>query len=239
MCGRYTHLFTWKELHTLMRLLSPEIPIAARYNVAPTQSAPVIVRDRTFSGAALTFMRWGLIPHWAKDESIASSLINARSETIDTKPAFRDAFRHHRCLVPISGFYEWQSVPGQKHKQPQYITPTDEQPWLLAGVCSSWHPPGSEELKTFSILTTAANSLMSKFHDRMPVILEPDQARTWIGTEDAPVPEPETLKSLLRPYPSELMLSRPVSRAVNSPKLDEPRCIETVEPPSGLFGPDF
>src|SRR5579862_4970302 len=132
MCGRYTHLYKWKQLHRLMSLLSPEVQPPMRYNVAPTQSAPVIVRDDDTGGAVLRTMQWGLIPSWAKEKAIGNSLINARAETIDTKPAFRDAFKRRRCVVPISGFYEWRAIEGQKGKQPLYITPTDEEPWFLA-----------------------------------------------------------------------------------------------------------
>lgn len=222
MCGRFTHLFTWRQLYELLALHGIECEIPARYNVAPTQCAPVVVPDD--SGlATLKQMQWGLIPSWADDPKIGSSLVNARGETVASKPAFRSAFKHRRCIVPISGFYEWKPIAGSKIKQPLYITPTDQGDiWLLAGLWEVWQSPDHAPLETFTILTTAANEAMAKIHDRMPVILEPDHARQWMSQAANVSASPS---QLITQYPSERMLFTPVSRLVNSPRNESPECI--------------
>jgi len=223
-----------------MGLLSPEVQLPMRYNLAPTQSAPVIIRGDDAGGAVLRTMRWGLVPSWAKEEAIGNSLINARAETIDTRPAFRNAFKKRRCIVPISGFYEWQAIEGQKAKQPIYMTPTGVDPWLLAGLWESWASPAGQLIDSYTIITTSANEMVSKVHDRMPVILGPAEARQWIGTDPSKAnPSADQLRALLDPYPADLMLSQLVSRAVNSPKRDGPECIQRADLQGfgGLFGP--
>lgn len=229
MCGRFTHLFTWKQLHRLMSLVSPEIELSQRFNVAPTQNAPVITSDQSLGGPALRLMRWGLVPSWAKDLAIGNSLINARAEGVDSKPSFRAAFKKRRCLVPISGFYEWQKVEGSKTKQPFYITPNaSDDPWLLAGLWESWHDPAlakdAPPLETFTIITTDANQAMAPIHNRMPVILTLPDARHWINP-DTPA---QDLSPLLRPCPPQAMTFRKISTLVNSPRHDTPQCIQEV-----------
>ncbi len=231
MCGRFTHLFTWRQLYELLALHGIECEIPARYNVAPTQCAPVVVPDD--SGlATLKQMQWGLIPSWADDPKIGSSLVNARGETVVSKPAFRSAFKHRRCIVPISGFYEWKPIAGSKIKQPLYITPTDQGDiWLLAGLWEVWQSPDHAPLETFTILTTAANEAMAKIHDRMPVILEPSAAQVWLHhTPAAAGTDDPTLNLSITQYPAERMLFTPVSRQVNSPRNDSPECIHPVAP---------
>jgi putative SOS response-associated peptidase YedK len=122
MCGRYTHLYTWRQLHRLMTLTTPPLEFEARYNVAPTQAAPVVRQDQGGVRSA-AMLQWGLVPSWAKDASICNSLINARAETVAEKPAFRAAFKSRRCIVPVSGFYEWKGAKGSKGRQPYYIVP--------------------------------------------------------------------------------------------------------------------
>jgi putative SOS response-associated peptidase YedK len=230
MCGRFTHLFTWRQLYELLALHGIECAIPSRYNVAPTQSAPVVTSDDENGFNILQQLQWGLVPSWADDPKIGSSLINARGETVATKPAFRSAFKHRRCIVPISGFYEWKPIPGSKIKQPLYITPTDQGDiWLLAGVWERWKGPDGVPLQTFTILTTAANEAMAKIHDRMPVILDPADAQVWLhhptaaaGTDDP------TLNLSITQYPAERMLFTPVSRQVNSPRNDGPECVQPV-----------
>ena len=226
MCGRYTHLYTWKQLHRLLGLTSCEVELRPSYNVAPTQSAPVIVNGDSAGGASLRFMRWGLVPSWAKDIAIGNSLINARAEGIDTKPAFRAAFKKSRCIVPISGFYEWQKVEGQKAKQPFYIQPTDGEPWLLAGLWESWRPAEGPPLESFVIITTRANAMVARIHDRMPVILGAPDARRWMAPTGAGGAD---LLSLLSPYPDEGMKAYPVSVAVNRPGIDSPALVQPLE----------
>ena len=207
MCGRYTHQYTWREIHDFLdfrwdaALEDPE----PSFNVAPTQTAPVMRHD----GAAM--LRWGLVPSWAKDEKIGARCINARAETLQEKPAFRAAFQQRRCIVPASGFYEWAKVDSGK--VPNYVYARDGTPLLLAGL---WEARG--DLETFAIVTCAANPFMRRLHDRMPVILSPESALHWL---DQPVPE------LLVPSSLDLA-SHEVSRSVNSPRNNDASLIEAV-----------
>jgi putative SOS response-associated peptidase YedK len=219
MCGRYTHLLTWAQLHRLLRLTSAPIEIAARYNIAPTQLAPV-VREAAVGARSLEMMRWGLVPSWANDLSIGSGMINARGETLATKPAFRGAFKRRRCIVPASGFYEWKKTEGSKSKQPFYITASDGGPLLLGGLWESWASPEGEWVLSYTIVTTGPNEVMATLHDRMPLILDGDDIDRWLD------PRVEDAAGLVRSFPSELMLPVPVSTVVNSPKNDVPECIQ-------------
>lgn len=237
MCGRYTHLFTWKQLHRLMGLTTPvELPF--RYNVAPTQSAPVMLSG---GGARrLEFFRWGLVPFWAKDPAIGNRTINARSETVATSPSFRAAFKRRRCLVPASGFYEWQKVEGEGHKQPWYITPASEEIFAFAGLWEHWSGKdehAGEDLHTFTILTTTANRAMAPIHDRMPVILSAGQFDTWL---DPAVEDGVVLSPMLAPCAPERLKFARVGTWVNSPRHEDAKCIEPAESGAGeggLFGP--
>lgn len=227
MCGRYTHLFLWRELHRLMTLVSPPWEFPRRYNVAPTQDAPVI-RAAEGSGRRVDPLRWGLIPSWASDVSIGSRLINARAETIAEKPAFRSAFKARRCLVPVSGFYEWKTIPGEKRKQPHYIRPSgDDDLFFFAGLWERWSPKdgAAEPIESFTIITTQPNELMATLHNRMPVILDSPERDVWLAGDTSP----ESLMALLRPYPAELMMALPVSLAVNNPRHDAADCIQPTE----------
>jgi putative SOS response-associated peptidase YedK len=168
-------------------------------------------------------LRWGLIPSWAKDSSIGSKLINARSETVAEKPSFRSAFKHRRCLVVADGFYEWQKQQGTK--QPFYFRLRDEQPFGFAGLWEKWSSPTQEEIISCTILTTTANELLQSIHDRMPVILDPKDYDLWLDPE---VQTPQPLQSLLSPYPAAAMTGYPVSKLVNSPKHNSPECIMPV-----------
>lgn len=231
MCGRYSHRYTWKQLQRLLNLMFEEFEIPVRHNVAPSQTAP-IVRDVGKGGRRLDLMRWGLIPSWAKDESFRSKAINARAETVATAAAFRDSFKCRRCLVPVSGFYEWKKLDESgKRKQPYYITSSDGEPMMLAGLWSSWKRPDAKALETFTIITTTPNELMAKLHDRMPVILGESDWDAWLdphlgeGTAD-PGGAMGAVESLLRPYAPELMMAWPVSMKVNSPKNDGQELIQ-------------
>ena len=181
-------------------------------------------------------MRWGLIPTWAKDAKIAHTLINARSETIAEKPSFRTAFKKRRCLVLADGYYEWPKATSGKttaKKQPFYITMQDERPFALAGLWEYWPGPKDVErptpVETCTIITTETNDLTRDLHDRMPVILRPDDYELWLDPE---LQEREPLLPLLTPFPSDEMKMAPVSTRVNSVKNDDPDCIE---PERGLF----
>jgi len=239
MCGRYTHLFTWAELHRLMSLgnLTPEeqaqidAQLRKRYNVAPQQNAPVIIN--TGAARALAFFRWGLIPFWSKDASIANRTINARSETVASSPAFREAFKRQRCLVPVSGFYEWQPLEGSSRKQPWYIHAPDNSILFFAGIYDEWTPPEESKparpgapLRTFSILTTGANAFMRTLHTRMPVLLKKPQQDQWLDASATA----QDLAPLLLPSDPALLTAHRVSTKVNSVRFDDPACIEPAEP---------
>jgi putative SOS response-associated peptidase YedK len=226
MCGRFTHLYKWRQLHRLLALLTPEDQIPIRYNVAPSQTAPVVVHDPALGGHALRMMRWGLVPSWAKDEGIGGSLVNARAEGIEGKPSFRAAFKRRRCLVPISGFYEWQKVEGSRAKRPHYIAPADGEPWLVAGLWEVWNAPDGSALESFTIVTTEPNALMAGLHNRMPVILSADDARRWTHPDSV---DAAVLAGLLRPCPDAGMVATPVSTVVNSPRHDSADCIRPAD----------
>ena len=221
MCGRFTFDIPPELLAEIFGL--PEPPsVPARYNIAPTQQVAVI-RPRDEGGNRLDFLRWGLIPAWAKDLSIGSKMINARSETIDEKPSFRSAFKQRRCLVLASGFYEWEDVAGKK--VPHYLRLKGGGPMVFAGLWDSWKDPAGVGIESCTILTTAANSLIEPLHIRMPVILHPGDFGLWLDRN--PV-DPEKLKGLFRSYPADLMEGWTVSTLANSPKNDLPSLIEPV-----------
>ncbi len=223
MCGRYT-------LHSRLNLLLQQFAVEAgpewapRYNVAPTQMAP-IVRMRPDGGPReLVPLRWGLVPSWAKEVSIGNRMINARAETVATKPSFRSALRRRRCLVPTDGYFEWKKTPHGK--QPYYIRLQAETPFAMAGLWEHWHAGQSDALQTFTVITTESNEATADIHDRMPVILAPEDYETWL---DPDLQAPEPLLALLRPFESSEMKLDPVSTRVNSPRHDDPSCIE-VQP---------
>lgn len=222
MCGRYSHFFTWRQLYELYRLLmnvDPR-PAAARYNAAPGQELPVVVAGE--AGRELRMMLWGLIPCWSKDGGRPYATINARAESIATRPAFREPFRHRRCLAPANGFYEWRRE-GQ-HRQPYYVTLPDG-PMTFAGLWDRWR--GLEGIiQSFTIVTTTASPALAHLHERMPAILAPEQWDLWLDPQ-APLP---LLEDLLRPWDGELVI-HPVSQAVNSPAADHPGLIEPMSPP--------
>lgn len=200
----------------------PALPsYESRYNIAPTQLAAV-VRNRDGRNH-LDLLKWGLVPGWSKDLSFGSHLINARSETAAEKPAFRHAFKQRRCIIPASGFYEWEQ--SGKKKQPYYIQLSDQAPMCLAGLWESWKAPDGSELETFTILTTAANKLVAPIHDRMPVILQPDTYSLWLSHD---MHDPEQLQSLYEPFPSAGMTAHKVPDLVNNPRFDSPACISMV-----------
>jgi putative SOS response-associated peptidase YedK len=220
MCGRFTQLFTWTELVELYKLMDGIAPnLSASWNVAPTHNAGVIVLGG--EGPQFQPMRWGLVPFWAKDPSIGSELINARSETLTEKPAFRHALKSRRCVVPISGFYEWQRQGSAK--QPYFIASADGKPLALAGLWERWN-----ELLTFTIATVPANDSLAPIHDRMPAMLSPGCALEWLQTGDV---------ALLKPYPSESLAIWPVSSRVNSPANNDNRLIEDISSQDGKSDP--
>ncbi|PCI07627.1 DUF159 family protein [bacterium] len=230
MCGRFAQTFQLEDLEHIERILNQGAGLddqlielfaanyTPSYNTAPTQYATVIHSpgvDGKRRRIAMTQAHFGLIPSWAKDRSRSSSMINARSETITAKPAYRDVYRSRRCLLPISGFYEWQKIPGTKSKQPWYIHRADDMPIFLAGVYDTWLDPehGHCEVDSFSLITTAANEFISEIHHRMPVIIEPESINQWFDRTT----EPRELRDLLTPaYPGILAAHR-ITTKVNTP----------------------
>lgn len=221
MCGRFTNRYSWRELHDLYRLTDARPNLPPRYNIAPTQAVPV-VRLRQDGERELAMMRWGLVPHWAKDEKIGYSTINARAETVADKPAFREAYRRRRCIVPASGFYEWQPRPDGK-KQPLHFHRPDNRPLSLAGLWERW-TKGAEPLESFTIVVGEADEFMRAYHDRMPVILPDDALGAWL---DPSTPMDEVRRILGAPAP-ELVADR-VSLKVNSVRNDGPELLEPTD----------
>ena len=217
MCGRYTLASPTERLAEEFGVDASSIELAPNYNVAPTQKVAAVLGEG--GQRRLEVLRWGLIPPWADDPGIGSRMINARSETAPGKPSFRRAFRERRCLIPADGFYEWQRTNGAK--QPYYIHMEDGRPFAFAGLWESWSK-GEGEIRTCTILTTGANALVGEVHDRMPVILAHDAYDVWLD----PASERDELTGLLAPYPEDEMETYPVSRFVNSPSNNDPRCIE-------------
>jgi putative SOS response-associated peptidase YedK len=164
-------------------------------------------------GREAVLLKWGLIPSWAKDDSMSARLINARSETVTEKPAFREAFKRSRCIIPADGFYEWQRTEGKK--QPYFFHMRDEHPFGFAGLWDRWRGENGKVIESCTILTTEANEVLLPVHDRMPVILHPETYDEWLDADARAV---ESLKELLRPYPASEMTSYPVSARVNSPR---------------------
>jgi putative SOS response-associated peptidase YedK len=226
MCGRFNLTASGEEIAEAFGL-DETPPLAPRYNIAPTQPIAVVRLDPAARRRRLASLVWGLVPEGAPETE--RGFINARAETAWQKPSFREAFARRRCLVPATGFYEWQRTEGRR------------QPWLFAlasgGVLAFaglWEPPAREGAPpTCTILTTEPNDLARTVHDRMPVILAREAWPPWLDPERRGAME---LRSLLRPYPADAMAARPVSRAVNSPRNDTPQCLEPPEAePSRLF----
>ncbi len=220
MCGRFTQRADAKRLAKAFRV--EEVPpVEPRFNIAPSQEI-LAVRDEG-DGRETAFFRWGLVPSWAKDASAGARLINARSETVEEKPSFRDAFRRRRCIIPADGFYEWRRAGGSK--QPYYFRMRDESPFGFAGLWERWEGDGGRALNSCTILTTEANDVLRPVHDRMPVILHSEDYALWLEAGER---ERTVLRELLRPYPAEEMIGYPVSAIVNSPSNQGVGLIEEV-----------
>jgi len=215
MCGR----FTFVDIEDIRERFNAEpIDLKPNYNVAPTQNVPVIVNN-----GQLAMFKWGLIPFWAKDPAIGNKLINARAETVDEKPSFKTILQRKRCLIIADGFYEWKKEGASK--RPHRIVLKSKELFGFAGLWDTWMSPSGEIVNSCTIITTTPNELMSVIHNRMPVILSRDSERVWL---DQDIVDSNFLKSLLLPYPAELMLAYEVSSFVNSPKNNGPECLEPV-----------
>jgi putative SOS response-associated peptidase YedK len=225
MCGRY--VLKRKDLEALMEQLGVKDPreFVSRYNIAPSTMIPAIRTATDDGGREAVGLQWGLVPWWSKDPKSGAKLANARSEGIATKPAFREALRKRRCVVPASGFYEWQTIG--RLKQPWFFKLRDESPFVFAGLWERWHSADGVELQTCSLITTAANEVVSPLHDRMPVILRGSTIDTWLNPAIA---EPSQLEPLLAPLSGAEMKATPVSPRVNSVRNEGPECIEAATP---------
>ena len=232
MCGRITLTSSARELAEHFEL-EPGVelaPLEPRYNVAPSQDIATVRQDRD-GRRVLKVERWGLVPHWAKDPAIGNRLINARAESVATKPAFRDAFRSRRCVVSADGFYEWSGRGAER--RPYIFRRPDRAMIGIAGLYERWIGEGGEVVDSCTLITTDANATLAPFHDRMPVILAPSDYGRWL---DRGRQESEALMSLLAPCPPDWLDSSPVSTRINNPRNDDPECL-IPEPQTGnLFG---
>jgi putative SOS response-associated peptidase YedK len=221
MCGRFALFAMPEDLARHFGVTIEDVPLPPRYNIAPTQAVHVV--RASDGGRQLAPMHWGLIPPRAKDAAMGSRMINARAETVQGKPAFRVAFRSRRCVIPVSGFYEWQA--RGRGKPPHFIRPAARGLLAFAGLWERWQPAEGAPVESCAILTTTANAVMARVHDRMPVILDPAAFATWLGEVPAPA---DQLAALLRPCADDLLLAYPVSTSVNAPAHDGPEAIQPL-----------
>jgi putative SOS response-associated peptidase YedK len=232
MCGRYR--LTAKERYLRDHFgIEDDLEWAPRYNIAPSQPVLSVRQSPTEPRRSFHLVRWGLIPFWAKDATMAFKTINAISETAAEKPAFRDPIRKSRCLLPADGFYEWQGPPAQQGgsktksspKQPYNIGLADGSVFAFAGLWDRWRSPSGEILETCTVLTTDANALVRDVHNRMPVILRPEDYELWL---DPGVTDPARVVDLLKPLDARLMKKYPVSTRVNNVKYDDAECAQEI-----------
>jgi len=218
MCGRYS-LVPTENIAARFDIQQAQLTLAPRYNVAPSQAMPVVVRN---SPNRLVEMQWGLIPSWSKEPRAQFSTINARAETLTKSPVFRGPFKSRRCLVPASGFYEWQRT--NQGKQPFCIRLQDTDLFAFAGLYDIWHDADGNELYSYTVITTAPNDLVASIHNRMPVILRQEDEDVWLDKAS----DPARLLALLKAFPADAMEAYPVSRAVNSPANDGAELMQAV-----------
>lgn len=227
MCGRFALNSPPQRIAQHFSL--DDVPeLVPRYNIAPSQVIP-LVRHNAEAKREMALVRWGLIPAWSKEPKTEYSTINARAETVASKPAFRSAFRSRRCLVPADGYFEWQKRPGSKLKQPFLVSLKDQGLFAFAGLWERWQQ-GDTAIESCTIIVTDANALTRPIHDRMPVILDPSNYDVWLD-RNTPL---ATLQALLKPYDSERMKAFPVGTRVNNPRNDDPQLIE----PAGALDTD-
>ncbi|NET40117.1 MAG: SOS response-associated peptidase [Cyanothece sp. SIO1E1] len=219
MCGRFSLVVPERFFSKVF--VFEDIPeMQPNYNIPPGVDIWAIRSGRMAGRAEVARLRWGLVPSWAKDPKIGNRMINARSETVSEKPAFRSALGRRRCLIPADGFYEWKREG--KIRTPFRIHLTDHEPFAMAGLWESWQTPDGDRLDTCTILTTSSNQIMQPIHDRMPVILNAQSQSVWLN----PATPVESLKEITVPYPAEKMAAYPVSTLVNSPRNNGPECLE-------------
>lgn len=227
MCGRFAFDVDLETLKGRFSAGAEFQSLQPHFNVAPGMMMPIIVRN---SPNKAILARWGLIPSWSKDPNIAYRTVNARAEGIADKPAFRGSFKHTRCLVPATGFFEWKHV--NKEKIPYYIRLKDRDLFAFAGLYDTWHDAQDHPLTTFTIITTTPNSLMEPIHNRMPVVFSEKDEDTWLNPEET---DRERLLKLLDPYPASGMEAYPVSTLVNSPANDTPDILKQASSQESLL----
>jgi len=232
LCGRFAR-FSPAHIFRMLFQLNEFIDIPPQYNISPGQDIyavrGIIMRDeqaRTASADSnydkeVVSFKWGLIPFWAKDPTIGNRMINSRSETVTEKPSFKTAFKNHRCLIPTDGFFEWQKQKDGG-KQPYFIHMKSDEPFAFAGIWDRWKSPEEQIIESCSILTTEPNSLLQPIHNRMPVIIDPNDFEQWLNPSNTDI---EELKDLLKPFDAKKMAAYPVSTYVNSPSNKDEKCI--------------
>ena len=221
MCGRFSLRVELEELIAFYDLAQVEFPYTPRYNIAPGQRIPAVIEAST--GRRLGPLRWGLVPSWSKDDKAGQRMMNARADSLHTKPSFKHLFTTKRCVIPADGFYEWRKAD----KQPFRITLADDSLFSLAALYDTWVSPNGERISTCTVITTEPNSLMGAIHERMPVIVPKERLSEWLDKET----QPTKLQSLLTPLPAELMRAYPVSPVVGNVRNDVPECIAPYTPP--------
>ncbi len=222
MCGRYTLKADLSDLMDAFPGFTFPKTLEARYNIAPTQSIPVIPND---GEQQVTFFRWGLIPSWAKDPSIGNRMINARAETLAKKPSFRAPYKRRRCLVLADGFYEWGKEPGKNSKTPYFFQVAEGKPFAFAGLWELWRPDDTP-IYSCTIITTEPNDVVAPIHSRMPVILPPEAYTLWLDPEERPA---KVFQPWLKSYPASDMTAYAVSTRVNNPRHDAPDCVTPAQ----------
>lgn len=224
MCGRYKLTVPLREIVRLYNLTN-SVNLPARYNIAPTQDVLAVIYDGATKQRRGEMIRWGLVPFWAEDTKIGYSLINANGETVAGKPAYREAFKKRRCIIPADGFYEWQKIDSER-KEPYLITLKHERPFGFAGLWESWTDKASGEvIRSCTIITTEPNKVCAPIHNRMPVILDPGDYARWLG--ERPVTSNE-LQGMLRPYYAKPMKAIMIGPKIGNVKGDEPSLIESI-----------
>lgn len=223
MCGRFALSSTQEQIAAVLPGLIFERTPQPRYNIAPTQDVAAVLND---GRRVLSYLRWGLIPFWAKDPAIGARMINARAETLAEKPSFRTPLKSRRCVIFADGFYEWRKDPGKKTKTPMFFRVKSEEPFAFAGLWDRWRDPAGDDVTSCTIITTTPNELLVKVHNRMPAILLPEHYDAWLQSGDV---QPAKTLPLLAPYPADRMIGYEVSTSVNRPSFDDPSCIEPVE----------
>jgi len=222
MCGRFYLDAPKDQLMAHYALQAAPDDVSPRFNIAPSQDI-LAVRAISATERNLAYLHWGLIPSWSKEEKPHYSMINARAETVSSKPAFRTAFKHRRCLIPVSGFYEWQ--PQEDFKQPYAISLKDDGLFSLAGLWEHWEGADGKVIESCAIVVTDANEVLKPIHDRMPVIIAPKDYSTWL---DPDIQDKDVLTPLLHSYSAQWMKAYPVSPRINNPGYDEPHCLKPI-----------